>query len=123
VQRKRSKALAPTLDIIRKNAVHTSLKAVDASRVCPHDTPPSLSHLEASRAVLGLAAAARGATAAEGDESGIPKMPLIGRARSGVVRPDQGQKVTGLGGSQAKTNKQYSGQIQAILAAAPPSEP
>jgi hypothetical protein len=37
--------------------------------------------------------------------------------------PDQGQKVTGLGGSQAKTNKQYSGQIQAILAAAPPSEP
>ena len=49
-------------------------------------------------------------------------MPLIGRARSGVVRPDQGQKVTGLGGSQAKTNKQYSGQIQAILAAAPPSE-
>jgi hypothetical protein len=60
VQRKRSKALAPTLDIIRKNAVHTSLKAVDASRVCPHDTPPSLSHLEASRAVLGLAAAARG---------------------------------------------------------------
>ena len=51
------------------------------------------------------------------------KCPLIGRARSGVVRPDQGQKVTGLGGSQAKTNKQYSGQIQAILAAAPPSEP
>jgi hypothetical protein len=47
-------------------------------------------------------------------------MPLIGRARSGVVRPDQGQKVTGLGGSQAKTNKQYSGQIQAILPAAPP---
>jgi len=39
------------------------------------------------------------------------------------MRPDQGQKVTGLGGSQAKTNKQYSGQIQAILAAAPPSEP
>src|SRR6202040_3118198 len=85
--------------------------------------PPSLSHLEASRAVLGLAAAARGATAAEGDESGIPKMPLIGRARRGVVRPDQGQKVTGLGGSQAKTNKQYSGQIQAILAAAPPGSP
>jgi hypothetical protein len=80
-------------------------------------------HLEASRAVLGLAAAARGATAAEGDESGIPKMPLIGRARSGVVRPDQGQKVTGLGGSPAKTNKQYSGQIQAILAGALPSEP
>jgi hypothetical protein len=61
VQRKRSKALAPTLDIIRKNAVHTSLKAVDASRVWPHDAAPSLSHLEASRAVLGLAAAARGA--------------------------------------------------------------
>ena len=61
MQRKRSKALAPTLDIIRKNAVHTSLKAVDASRVCPHDTPPSLSHLEASPAMLGLAAAARGA--------------------------------------------------------------
>jgi hypothetical protein len=50
-------------------------------------------------------------------------MPLISRARSGVVRPDQGQKVTGLGGSQAKTDKQYSGQIQAILAAAAPSEP
>jgi len=65
----------------------------------------------------------RGAMAAEGDESGIPKMPLIGRARSGVVRPDQGQKVTGLGGSQAKTNKQYSGQIQAILAGALLSEP
>jgi hypothetical protein len=32
-------------------------------------------------------------------------MPLIGRARSGVVRPDQGQEVTGLGGSQARTNK------------------
>ena len=49
------------LDIIRKNAVHTSLKAVDASRNAPHDTLPSLSHLEASRAVLGLAAPARGA--------------------------------------------------------------
>jgi hypothetical protein len=49
------------------------------------------------------------------DESGIPKMSLIGRARSGVVRPDQGQEVTGLGGSQARTNKQYSGQIQANL--------
>ena len=34
------------------------------------------------------------------DESGITKA-LIGRARSGVVRPDQGQEVTGLGGSQA----------------------
>ena len=50
------------------------------------------------------------------------KMPLTGRAK-GVMRPDQGQKVTGLGGSQAKTKKQYSGQIQAILAAPPPSEP
>jgi hypothetical protein len=63
--------LAPILDIIRKNAVHASLKAVDASRESPHDTPPSLSHLEASRALLGLAAAARGAT--RRDESGIQK--------------------------------------------------
>jgi len=30
-----SKALAPILAIIRKNAVHASLKAVDASRECP----------------------------------------------------------------------------------------
>ena len=29
------KALAPILDIIRKNAVHASLKSVDASRECP----------------------------------------------------------------------------------------
>jgi hypothetical protein len=29
------KALAPILDIIRNNAVHASLKAVDASRECP----------------------------------------------------------------------------------------
>jgi hypothetical protein len=50
------------------------------------------------------------------------KMPLIGRACC-VMRPDQGQKVTGLGGSQARITQQYSGQIQAILAAAPPSEP
>jgi hypothetical protein len=28
--------LAPILDIIRKNAKHASLKAVDASRECPH---------------------------------------------------------------------------------------
>jgi hypothetical protein len=28
-------ALAPILDIIRKYAVHASLKAVDASRECP----------------------------------------------------------------------------------------
>jgi hypothetical protein len=33
--------------------------AVDASRECPHDVAPSLSHLEASRAVLGLALARR----------------------------------------------------------------
>ena len=59
-RRKCSKALAPILDIIRKNAVHASLKAVDASRECPpHDPPPPLSHMEASRALLGLAAAAR----------------------------------------------------------------
>jgi hypothetical protein len=30
-----SKALAPILDVIRKYAVHASLKAVDASRECP----------------------------------------------------------------------------------------
>ena len=48
--------LAPILDIIRKYAVHDSLKAVDASHAAP-----SLSHLEASRAVQGLAAAAGGA--------------------------------------------------------------
>ena len=36
-----AKALAPILDIIREYAVNA-----------PHDTPPSLSHLEASRAVL-----------------------------------------------------------------------
>jgi hypothetical protein len=34
-RRKCSKALAPILDIIRKYAVHASLKAVDASRECP----------------------------------------------------------------------------------------
>jgi hypothetical protein len=34
VRRKCSKA-ATILDIIRKNAVHASLKAVDASRECP----------------------------------------------------------------------------------------
>ena len=44
----------------------------------------------------------------------LPKMPLTGRAMC-VIRPGQGQKVTGLGGSQAKTNKQYSGQILANL--------
>ena len=36
--RKCSKALAPILDIIRKNAVHASLKAVDASRRMPRMT-------------------------------------------------------------------------------------
>jgi hypothetical protein len=52
-RRKCSKALAPILDIIRKNAgLHGN---------APHDTPPSLSHLETSRALhMGLAAAARG---------------------------------------------------------------
>jgi hypothetical protein len=34
-RRKCSKALAPILDIIRKNAVHASLKSVDVSRECP----------------------------------------------------------------------------------------
>jgi hypothetical protein len=33
-RRKCSKALAPILDIIRKNVVHASLKAVDASWEC-----------------------------------------------------------------------------------------
>jgi hypothetical protein len=33
-RRKCSKASAPILDIIRKNAVHASLKAADASRQC-----------------------------------------------------------------------------------------
>jgi hypothetical protein len=33
-RRKCSKAVAPILDIIRKNAVHASLKAVDGSREC-----------------------------------------------------------------------------------------
>jgi hypothetical protein len=51
--RKCSKA-ATILDIIRKNAVRT------LHGNAPHDTPPSLSHLEASRAVLGLAAAQGG---------------------------------------------------------------
>ena len=58
--RKCSKALAPILDIIRKNAAHASLKAVDAGNA-PHDAAPSLSRLEAPRGMLGLAAAARGA--------------------------------------------------------------
>src|ERR1700730_17774247 len=56
-RRKCSKASAPILDIIRKNAVHAALKAADAYP--PHDTPSSLSHLEASRALLRLAAALR----------------------------------------------------------------
>jgi hypothetical protein len=56
-RRKCSKALAPILDIIRKHAVHASLKAVGASRNAPHNAAHSLSHLEASRAVLGVAAA------------------------------------------------------------------
>jgi hypothetical protein len=34
-RRKSSKASAPILDIIRKFAVHASLKAVDDSRECP----------------------------------------------------------------------------------------
>jgi hypothetical protein len=56
-RRKCSKASAPILDIIRKNAVHASLKA--AVTAMPYDAAPSLSHLEASRALLGLAASAR----------------------------------------------------------------
>ena len=56
-----SKALAPILDIIRKNAVRWTLHGN-----APHDAVPSLSHLKASRAVLGLAAAARRATRLEG---------------------------------------------------------
>jgi hypothetical protein len=43
-RRKCSKALAPILDIIRKNAVWT------LHGNAPHDAAPSLSHLEASRA-------------------------------------------------------------------------
>jgi hypothetical protein len=34
-----------------------------------------------------------------------------------------GAGATSRGGNQARMNKQYSGQIQAILAGAPPSEP
>jgi hypothetical protein len=34
-RRKCSKAFAPILDIIRKNAVHASLNAMDALRQCP----------------------------------------------------------------------------------------
>jgi hypothetical protein len=61
-RRKCSKALASILDIIRKDAVHASLKAVDASREMPRMTLRlRLSHLEAPPAVLDLAAAARGA--------------------------------------------------------------
>jgi hypothetical protein len=59
-RRKCSKALAPILDVIRKNAVHASVKAVGASRNAPHNAAPSLPHLEASRTVLHFAAAARG---------------------------------------------------------------
>jgi hypothetical protein len=42
----------------------------------PHDAPPSLSHLEASRAVLGLAAAARGVTR-RADAAGVGSMCLL----------------------------------------------
>ena len=59
-RRKCSKALAPILDVIRKNAVHASVKAVGASRNAPHNAAPSLPHLEASRTVLDFAAAVRG---------------------------------------------------------------
>jgi hypothetical protein len=41
-RRKCSKALAPILDIIRKNAVHASLKSVDVHGNAPHDAAPSL---------------------------------------------------------------------------------
>jgi hypothetical protein len=54
-RRKCSKALAPILDIIRKNAVWT------LHGESPHDTAPSLPHLEAPRALLDFAADARGA--------------------------------------------------------------
>ena len=53
-----SKAFAPILDIIRKYAVHASLKGWTLHGNAPHDAAPSVSHLEASRAVLALAAAA-----------------------------------------------------------------
>jgi hypothetical protein len=47
-------------DVIRKNAVHASVKAVGASRNAPHNAAPSLPHLEASRTVLDFVAAVRG---------------------------------------------------------------
>jgi hypothetical protein len=54
-RRKYSKALAPILDIIRKYAVHASLKAVDASRGCPATLRLRYRTLKTSRAVLSLA--------------------------------------------------------------------
>jgi hypothetical protein len=62
-RRECSKALAPILDIIRKYAVHASRRRWTVHGNAPHGIPPSLSHLEASRAVLGFAAAARGGSA------------------------------------------------------------
>jgi hypothetical protein len=63
-RRKCSKALAPILDIIRKNAVHAFSEGGGRFTGMPRDAAPSLSHLEASRALLGLVAAARGARSA-----------------------------------------------------------
>jgi hypothetical protein len=77
-RRKCSKALAPILDIIRKHAVHASLKAVGASRNARHNAAPSLPHLEASRVVLGLAAA-QGAWLSSGERpyhSELGRCPL-----------------------------------------------
>jgi hypothetical protein len=65
--------------------VRASLKAVDASRES-HDTLPSLSHLEASRAVLGLAPAqgAGGAAEAVGTVSAGP-IWFVSRGRFGCL--------------------------------------
>ena len=54
------KALAPILDIISKNAVHASLKSVDASRECPAHSAFPIAHGCFAR-FPGFVAAARGA--------------------------------------------------------------
>jgi hypothetical protein len=66
-RRKCSKALAPILDIIRKNAVHASLKAVDA--------PPSLYRIWKIRALCWVLRRLRAGQRGWRDEGGIQISP------------------------------------------------
>jgi hypothetical protein len=120
-RRKCSKALAPILDIIRTNAVHASLKAVGASRECParHSafaiSPGSFARRAGSCGGCARGNAAGGVRVLLGSASVLARLATQNAPdwpREVRYAARSGAEVTklGMGGNQARTNKQYSGQ-------------